>query len=113
MILHIELVPGSDPGAQAKLIGQRLSRLRKARRLLQSEVALRAGMSRPTLIRIEAGDPRQTLDQILRYLHAVAPGMSLLELLQETDPSLRALAQAEATRRVRTLSESELKSLDF
>jgi len=37
---------------------------------------------------IEAGDPGRTLGQVLRYLGAIAPGMSLLQLLSADDPSV-------------------------
>ncbi|GAA4345699.1 hypothetical protein GCM10023165_29930 [Variovorax defluvii] len=50
---------------------------------------------------------------MLRYLHAIAPGRSLLELIQENDPSLEALSAREETKRVRPLSDAELKKLDF
>lgn len=99
--------------AQATLIGARIARLRKARRILQSDAALRAGISRPVAVQIEAGDPGRSLGQLLRYLAAVAPGMTLQELLAATDPSLRALELHEQTRRVRKLSDAELKELDF
>ena len=84
-----------------------------ARRIRQIDAAARAGLARSTAALIEKGDPGRTLAQILRYLEAVAPNLSLLDLLQESDPSLKALIQAEATRRVRLLSSSELKELDF
>jgi len=57
--------------------------------------------------------PRRTQAQILRYLQDIAPGVSLLSLLKEDDPSLQALAAREATRRVRALSKTELERLDF
>lgn len=98
---------------ESREIGARISRLRKARRVLQSEAALRAGVSRPTAGRIEAGDPGRTLGQVLRYLHAIAPGVSLQQLVQESDPSLLALAEAEKTKRVRRLSDKQLEKLDF
>ena len=46
-------------------------------------------------------------------LEAIAPGVSLLSLLKEDDPSLQALAARETTRRVRALSATELERLDF
>ncbi len=98
---------------QAEQLGERLSRLRKARRLRQSDAATRAGMSRVTAGRIERGDPRQSLGQILRYLDAIAPGTDLLSLLQGKDPSLIALENAEATRRVRVMTPVQLNELDF
>ena len=50
---------------------------------------------------------------MLRYLGAIAPGMTLLQLLQGEDPSLIALAEREKRQRVRTLSEQERQKLDF
>ena len=88
---------------QAAQLGERLSRLRKARRLRQSDAATRAGMSRVTAGRVERGNPRQSLGQILRYLDAIAPGTDLISLLQGNDPSLMTLQNAEATRRVRVM----------
>lgn len=94
-------------------IGHKLARLRRARQMRQLDAAARAGLSRSTAVLIEKGDPSRTLSQVLRYLSAIAPGLSLLALLQECDPSLRALAQTEATQRVRLLSPAELNKLDF
>lgn len=98
---------------EARALGGKLARLRMARQWRQADAAARAGMARSTAILIEQGDPGRTLTQILRYLEAVAPGLSLLNLLQETDPSLGALAARERTQRVRTLSQAELDKLDF
>lgn len=94
-------------------LGAKLARLRVARKIRQADAASRAGLSRSTAVLIEKGDPGRTLGQLLRYLEAVAPGLTLQALLQEADPSLKALAQAEATQRVRALSEAELAKLDF
>jgi len=70
-------------------------------------------MSRSTAALIEKGDLSRTQAQILRYLEAIAPGLSLLNLLQETDPSLALLSAKERTQRVRPLSKNELAKLDF
>lgn len=99
--------------AQARLVGERIARLRRARNVLQAEVAVRAGVSRPTATLIEAGDPGRTMSQVLRYLGAIAPGMTLLQLLQGEDPSLVALAEQEKRQRVRALSDQERQKLDF
>ena len=98
---------------QAVTLGERLSRLRKARKLRQSDAATRAGMSRVTAGRVERGDPRQSLGQILRYLDAIAPGTDLLSLLQGKDPSLIALEANEATKRVRVMTPVQMTELDF
>lgn len=94
-------------------IGRKLARLRQARQIRQLDAAARAGLARSTAGLIEKGDPSRTLGQVLRYLDAIAPGLPLLALLQEGDPSLGALAQAEATQRVRLMSPAELNKLDF
>lgn len=88
-------------------------RLRQARKLRQSDAAARAGLSRSTAVLIEQGDIRRTLAQILRYLEAVAPGVTLLDLLLAKDPALNALAMREMTQRVRTMTKAELDRLDF
>ena len=84
-----------------------------ARQLRQADAAARAGLARSTAVLIEKGDLSRTQAQILRYLEAIAPGLSLLHLLQETDPALSALTARERTQRVRALSKTELTKLDF
>lgn len=98
---------------EARELGNKLARLRMARRLRQADAAARAGLARSTAALIEKGDLSRTQAQILRYLEAIAPGLTLLGLLQETDPSLKALSAKELTQRVRPLSKVELDKLDF
>jgi transcriptional regulator with XRE-family HTH domain len=103
-----------DQAAQAQKLGAALARLRVARGLRQEETALRAGLSRNTAYRLEKGDPGIAIGQILRYLDAIVPGKTLLDLLSETDPALTALSARERRRRVRgQLSKRELEELDF
>ncbi|KWI31946.1 helix-turn-helix domain-containing protein [Burkholderia stagnalis] len=99
--------------AETRQIGHLLSRLRIARGVHQSEAATRAGLSRNTAYRIEKGDPGVAIGQVLRYLEAFAPGLSLHDLLSETDPALKSLDARGLRRRVRSMSEKELKELDF
>lgn len=98
---------------EARQLGNKLARLRAARRIRQADAAARAGISRSTAVLLEKGDLGRTQAQILRYLEAIAPGVSLLALLKEEDPSLQALSAREATQRVRQLSSAELQRLDF
>jgi transcriptional regulator with XRE-family HTH domain len=95
------------------LIGQQLARLRIARKVKQTDAALRSGLSRNTAYRLEKGEPGLALGQVLRYLEAIAPGSTLLELLSEKDPALISLSAREKTKRVRDLTASELKELEF
>lgn len=98
---------------QSAQLGQRLARLRIARGIKQSDAALRAGLSRNTAYRIERGNPGLALGQILRYLNAIAPDSTLLDLLSESDPALTALAALEKSKRVRTLTPSKMNELEF
>lgn len=99
--------------SQAKQLGSALARLRAARRVRQDEAATRAGMSRNTAYRLERGDPGIAIGQVLRYVDAIAPGVSLVDVLAQQDPSLKALQSRERTHRVRGMSEQEAKELDF
>lgn len=94
-------------------LGLLLARLRLARKVKQSDAALRAGLSRNTAYRLEKGDPGLALGQVLRYLDAISPGSTLLDLLSEKDPALLALSAREKTRRVRDLTAAEREELDF
>lgn len=98
---------------EAKKLGAALARLRLARGMKQDQTALRAGLSRNTAYRLEKGDPGIAIGQILRYLDAIVPGKTLLQLLSETDPALAALSAKEQRRRARGLSKRELDELDF
>lgn len=99
--------------AQAQQLGERIARLRTARRMKQFEAALRAGVSRNTAYRLEHGDPGVAIGQVLRYIDAIAPGCNLQHLLNESDPSLISQQLRERTQRVRSMTAAELKELDF
>jgi DNA-binding XRE family transcriptional regulator len=99
--------------SEARKLGSSLARLRIARGIKQDQAALRAGVSRNTAYRLEKGDPGIAMGQILRYLDAIVPGKTLLELLSETDPALAALSAKEQRRRARDLSKHELDEIDF
>lgn len=94
-------------------LGMQLARLRIARKVKQTDAAMRSGLSRNTVYRLEKGEPGLALGQVLRYLEAIAPGSTLLELLSEKDPALLALGAREKTKRVRDLTAAELKELAF
>jgi transcriptional regulator with XRE-family HTH domain len=98
---------------EAKKLGTTLARLRIAHGMKQEQAALRAGLSRNTAYRLEKGDPGVAMGQILRYLDAIVPGKTLLELLSETDPALAALGAKERRRRASELSKRELDEIDF
>ncbi len=97
---------------EALALGRKLARLRKAVKMTQDEAALRAGLSRPTVARIEAGTANRTLSQILRYLDALAPGATLVALLTEDIPALRHQIESLQPTRVRK-SQADDSLLDF
>jgi len=99
--------------AEMEHIGALLARLRIARHMTQAEAAVRAGLSRNTAYRMEKGDAGLAIGQVLRYLEAIAPGQSLLDLLREADPALAALESGERRQRSRGLSAQEREKLDF
>ena len=99
--------------SEARQLGELLSRLRIARGVKQTDAALRAGLSRNTVYRMEKGDPGVAFGQILRYLDVVAPGLSLAQLFTEADPALAALALREKRQRVRSLTAEQLREVDF
>jgi len=85
-------------------LGRQLARLRSAHKVKQTDAALRSGLLRNTVYRLEKGAPGLALGQVLRYLEAIAPGSTLLELLSEQDPALLTLEARERTRRVRDMT---------
>lgn len=95
-----------------KNLGEHIARLRKARRMLQTEAAVRANISRETASRIENGDAGVAIGQIVRYLDAIVPGTELGRLYQE-DAALAILESTEKRQRARKLSPKELKEYDF
>ena len=99
--------------SEARKLGASLARLRIARGMKQDQAALRAGISRNTAYRLEKGAPGVALGQILRYLDAIVPGKTLLDLLAESDPALATLSAQEQRRRARNLSKRELDEIDF
>ncbi|WP_158903922.1 helix-turn-helix domain-containing protein [Burkholderia sp. L27(2015)] len=98
---------------QSKHLGELLARLRIARGIKQTDAALRAGLSRNTVYRLEHGDPGLAIGQVLRYLDAIAPGTSLEILYSEKDPALAVLAASERKSRVREMSAIERDELNF
>lgn len=113
MKVNQSAVLGPGQAAEARKLGSALARLRIAHAVKQDQAALRAGLSRNTAYRLEKGDPGVAMGQILRYLDAIVPGKTLLELLSETDPALAALSAREQRRRARELSKGELAEIDF
>lgn len=101
--LHLQLVT----------LGQSLAHSRIARKMPQSEVAVRANLSRNTVSRIENGDAGIAIGQILRYLNVTRPGATLADVLSKKDSVVDAQEAARRPRRARPLSNKELEEYDF
>lgn len=81
---------------EARGLDEKLARLRMARGPRQADAAACAGLARCTSALIEKGDLSRTLAQILRYLEAIAPRVTVLALLPRRCPV------AAGTQRTRT-----------
>ena len=96
----ITLMPAKAPilyPSQARLLrelGQRLREARLRRRFPVSLVAQRADVSRPTLNKVEQGDPGVTIGNYLRVMAVLSLEMDLA-LLAKDDPLGRRLQDAE------------------
>jgi transcriptional regulator with XRE-family HTH domain len=62
-----------DP-SQVPLVGRRLRRLRKERRLSHEELGARAGIAAGELVRLEKDEYRVSLDMLIRLLAALQVG---------------------------------------
>ena len=113
MRIDQQLTLSSKQLSQSTEIAQCLVSLRLARRVRQSEAAIRAGLSRATAQRIEKGDPGVAIGALLRYLDAIAPGLTLIQLLSGDDPAIIAMERRSKPQRVRELTKAEMKVLDF
>lgn len=85
---------------EAEQIGAQLRTLRIARGITQSEAAGRAGVSRSTAVLLEKGDESRTLSQVLRYLHALEPELTLAGLLTGKSAAVRVFNEAPRVHRV-------------
>lgn len=103
----------SDLSLQLSGLGYALAQSRIARKIPQSEVAVRANISRNTVSRIENGDAGVAIGQILRYLSVVRPGATLAEVMMKEDNAVQAVKSLRRPRRARPLSNKELEEYDF
>lgn len=81
-------------------LGDRLRRLRKARKLSTVEAASRVGISRTTLSAVEAGDPAPSIGTYLRVMSLLGVGSDLA--LLAGDVLHPALADSAAARSLRS-----------
>lgn len=85
----------------AQNLGARITLARGRRKISKAIFALRIGVSRNTLYRLEAGDPAVSLGTYLKALGVLGLHMSL-ELVAEDDPLGRRLQDSETLNRMST-----------
>lgn len=86
----------------AKHIGEYVATWRKLHGLTAEQVSQRAGISRPTLRKVESGDPTVTLESFLNVLRALGRLDSVVQALDPYETALgRARADLELPQRVR------------
>ena len=86
----------------AEILGQHLVAWRKLQGLTAQQVAERAGTTRPTLRRLEHGDPGVGTDVLLKVLRALGQLDRMVEALDPYETDLgRARADAQLPQRVR------------
>jgi transcriptional regulator with XRE-family HTH domain len=79
--------PPVFPGAvrQLSALGERLAVARKRRRLTQRTVAIRAGISIPTLRKLESGDAAVSLASLLRVLQVLGLSRDIDQLASDDE----------------------------
>lgn len=82
-------------------LGDRLKRLRKARKLSTVEMAKSVGISRTTLAAVEAGDPAPTMGTYLRVMSVLGVAGDIALLVSDTFQPPPANSAAGASTRVR------------
>lgn len=82
-------------------LGDRLKRLRKARKLSAVEMAKRVGISRTTLAAVESGDPAPTIGTYLRVMSVLGVAGDLALLVSDTFQPPPADSAAGASTRAR------------
>lgn len=86
----------------ATQLGQHVAAWRKLQRLTAETVCQRAGISRPTLRKVEHGDPTVSMESFLNVLRALGRLDSLTGALDPYETDLgRARADQQLPRRVR------------
>lgn len=76
-----------NPRKKGELLGRKLRRLRKDRKLSAADVAERAGIDPQDLARIERGEARVGLETLFRLLAAFEIGAGEIESLMEEQRS--------------------------
>ncbi|QJQ03421.1 hypothetical protein C798_25250 [Herbaspirillum rubrisubalbicans Os34] len=107
MKIHQSAALSPKLAEQSVRMGRLLARLRRARKVKQEYAAALAGVSRNSAFRIEKGDGAVAISQILRYLDAISPGMTLQELLNEAAPEFTESPPIPKRQRVRSRTQEK------
>lgn len=110
----VEILPDQVLGI-LKQIGSDLSLARRARRISQQDMAARVGVSRGTIARMEAGDPRVSFGAMASAAWVLGMEKTLAEIFNpDIDPQAIREARFSLPRKVRPTSTSDdTPELDF
>lgn len=106
------LTPPTHPQALRRLIalGDRLRMARLRRKMTQTMLAERVGVSRQTILKLEDGNPATSLATLLRVLSALGMGEDV-DVLAADDSLGRSLQDNERTRAPRVSSAQSTRAL--
>lgn len=106
-------VLASEQINEAKEIGNRIAELRHSYGVTQAAAAAKAALSRSTAALIEKGDPGRTLGQLMRYVHAINPGITLAMVMEGRLPAVNMHRAQHTSKRVRIAKVFKPGELDF
>lgn len=86
----------------ARVLGANLAEARQRRQWTQAELARKAGLSRPTIAKVERGNPGTSIEAYIAVLWAMGLHHSVVEVASiENDPEGATLLQARTAGPVR------------
>lgn len=98
--IHQSAVLSPQLAQESANLGRLIARLRRFNRLKQIDAAALAGMARSSASRIETGDGTVAIGMLLRYIDAIAPGITLKDLLNDTAAGATSSPMPDKRRRV-------------
>ncbi len=94
---------------QVELVGKKIRRLRKERKLTQNELASRIGIQQSDLSRIERGEYRVSLDTLFRMLAEFK--VSVAEFFEEPKPGRVSPREAWMVQQFNALGQDDQKEV--
>ena len=109
----VSIAPGKSVKIrQVQLVGRKIRRLRKERRLTQTELATRIGIQQSDLSRMEKGEYRVSLDTLFRILAEFDVGIAEFFEDEVVDPAAAEALSAMTPRQVRVARDFDALGSD-